>query len=549
MVIIGIDVGGTHTDGVVIKNREIIKSAKTVTNHENLVESIIELIELLTENMPHSLVDRITLSSTLTTNLILENQLPKTGLIISGGPGVDINNFKKDEFTYIVDGAIDHRGRVLKRINLMELEFIIDDLLCNDIETVAVCSKFSVRNPLHETLIKERLGNKFENVTMGHTLSGNLNFPRRINTAYLNAATFKKNVSFIKSILGFLNSCNFNCPVFILKADGGTISTDEAYHKPIYTVLSGAAAGVMGVMSLMSIEDESIAVLDIGGTSSDFTFFYHGEPLFEPDGIKIGEQLTLIRAMYSYSLGLGGDSFVRVENKEIKIGPERRDVAIAFGGKYLTTTDIVIFSENIDNPNFNKIQSSIEKTAEQLNISVSEFCEKVLSLFARKIKNFLDNLLENINSKPIYTIKELVGFKDFKPEKLYLMGTPAANFKKFLSNYLDFEIKIVPEANVVNAVGAAVSKPTEEINLFADTSVGRMTVPETDYFEKIDSDFNLDKCYNVLKEHFGSKHYEITEESVFNIISGFYRTGKTVRLKAQIKPGVEVFLKKGGENV
>ncbi len=543
MAIIGIDVGGTHTDGVLIGNNEILKKSKIITNHNSLADTITETIEILTENVIHRDIERITLSSTLTTNLILEKKLPKTGLIISGGPGIDINAYKKDEFSFIVDGAIDHRGRVLKRINLFEIEFIIDELLMHNIETVAVCSKFSIRNPKHEILIKERLESKFNNVTMGHTLSGNLNFPRRINTAYLNAATFSQNRLFINSIIKFLENYNFNCSVFILKADGGTISTEEAYNKPIYTVLSGSAAGVMGIMSLLHIKDESAVVIDIGGTSSDFTFFYNGEPLFEPDGIKIGEQLTLIRAIYSHSLGIGGDSFVRVENGKIKIGPERKDVAIAFGGKFLTTTDVVFFYENIDNEFAGKIREEMENIARKLNVTADEVCETVLKSFAGSIDEFLNNLLDDINGKPIYTIKELVGYKEFKPEKIYLMGAPAENFKKFLSKKLKYFIEVVPESDVVNAIGSAVSNPTEEVNLFADTSVGRVTIPETEYFEKIEPDFSIDDCYDILNEHFQNKNYEITEKAVFNIISGFYRAGKTIRMKAQVKPGVEVFMR------
>jgi N-methylhydantoinase A/oxoprolinase/acetone carboxylase beta subunit len=542
MAIMGIDVGGTHTDGVIIENNEIIKKAKIITEHDNLSDTIIKLIEILTENIRHSDIDRITLSSTLTTNLILENKLSPTGLIISGGPGIKIDLFKKGKFTYVVDGAIDHRGRVLKRINVETVEFVIDELLANNVETVAVCSKFSIRNPIHERLLKERLESKFENVTMGHTLSGNLNFPRRINTAFLNSATFLKNREFINSILEFLKNYNFNCPVFILKADGGTISTEEAYSKPVYAVLSGSAAGVMGVMSLMKIKDESAVIIDIGGTSSDFTFFYNGEPLFEHNGIKIGDYLTLIRAIYSHSLGLGGDSYVRAENGEIKIGPERKDIAIAFGGKFLTTTDIVIFTENIENRYRDKIEQEINDISEKINLTVEEVCNEVLTVFSRTIKDFLKKLLEEINGKPIYTIKELVGYKEFSPKKVYIMGAPAESFKSFLSKGINLPVEVIREYEVVNAVGAAVSKPTEEINLFADTYAGKMSIPETEYLREIDTDFTLENCFSVLREHFGSKRFEITEQAEFNIISGFYRTGKTYRIKAQIKPEVEVFI-------
>jgi len=270
---IGIDVGGTHTDGVLIENNKIVKKEKVLTNHENLFESLIDVFNKLSENFPSEDIKKITISSTLTTNLIIENKLPKVGLIISGGPGIKLDYFLKDENSFILDGFIDHRGRVIRDINLKEIDTIINTLIANDVHTCAVCTKFSVRNPVHEIKIKERIENFFDNVSCGHIFSGSLNFPRRINTSYLNAGVYNTNKKFLDSIVKFLHGKNINCPVFFLKADGGTFDINNAYEKPIFTVLSGQAAGVTGIMSLIDINEDWAAVIDIGGTSTDFSIF------------------------------------------------------------------------------------------------------------------------------------------------------------------------------------------------------------------------------------------------------------------------------------
>jgi len=541
---IGIDVGGTHTDGVLIKDKSIFSKVKIPTIHEELSSSIGQTIESLLSDTDPSEISKMTISTTLATNVILERKLPNVGLILLGGPGISPEHFIKDNFSYIVNGAIDHRGRITKNLNLSEIDFISDNMLGQNIDTIALCGKFSVRNPIHEKTIKDRIGSKFSNVSMGHSLSGSLNFPRRVNTTYLNAGTFSINKKFIDNLLTFIKSKNFKAPITLLKADGGTISINEAYDKPIQTVLSGSAAGVIGVMSMKRFTEEASLLIDIGGTSSDFTIFYRGEPLFEPYGIKIGNYHTLVRAISSYSIGLGGDSFVRFEDGKLKIGPERLGNAIIFGGQDLTFTDVVYFyNKKLQKEAVkNNIEHKIDLIADKLHTNKEEASQIILKSFSDKISNFIISITDDINNRPVYTIKELISKKKFEISKIYLMGGPAEEFQSFLKNFISTDISLLPHYDVVNAIGAAVSKNTTELTLFADTSVKRLSVPEKEHTREIDQNFTLESCYKVLREMFGNTDFEISEEMVFNIISGFYRAGKTFRIKAQVKPGVELYL-------
>ncbi len=534
---IGIDVGGTHTDGVLIQNGKIVKKEKVLTNHDNLFSSLTDVFTRLTENLSHSEIKKITISSTLTTNLIIENKLPKVGLIISGGPGIKLDYFLKDEFSFILDGFIDHRGRVIRDLNLKDIDTIINKLLSHDVHVCAACTKFSVRNPIHELKIKERISNFFDNVSLGHIFSGTLNFPRRINTAYLNAGVYKKNKAFLDAIIDFLRSKNINCPVYFLKADGGTFSISDAYEKPIFTILSGQSAGVTGVMSLIDIKEKCAAVIDIGGTSTDFSIFFKNHPIFEPEGIKIGDSLTNVRAFYSKSIGLGGDSFIRLENNELKIGPDRNDVAVVFGGKELTPTDVIFYLNGDSTP-----KEKIEKIANELNLSVDKLAEIIMEKFCEKIALTLQEIENELNSKPVYTIKEMVEFEKINVEKIYLMGAPAESFKPYIEKYLKLPVKVVPHYEVVNAIGVAVSKSTSELSLFADTTTNKLSIPEFDFFENIDSNFSLNDAFPFI-ERFLNEEFELTEKHEFNVIRGFFTAGKTIRIKAQIKPGVEVILK------
>ncbi len=539
MIRVGIDVGGTHTDGVLIIGEKIVKKSKKLTNHDNLLNSLIEVFNEVTEDISRETINKITFSTTLTTNLILENKLPLTGLIISGGPGLNLKYMLIDENSYIVDGAIDHRGRVIKDLNDSQLEKILNNLKSKDIKTCAVATKFSVRNPVHELRIKDYIKDSFEYVSCGHQLSGALNFPRRINTAYLNSAVYLKNKKFIESIVEFLKKKKITSDVFLLKADGGTFDISMAIEKPVYTILSGQSAGVIGIMSLMDIKEKCAVVIDIGGTSSDFSVFYKNSPVFEHEGIKIGKFLTLVRAIYSKSIALGGDSYIHVENGELKIGPERKDVALIFGGRYLTPTDVVFYLNNKDK----KVEEELLKLSKDLNLDLDSTCNKILNLFATKIKDTIKHIEEELNSKPVYTIKEMIESKRIQIEKIYLMGAPAESFQKFLRKFIDLPIEVVPHYEVVNAIGVAVSRSTSELNLFADTTVGRLTISEIDFVKEIGREFNLDDAHYYIESFLGKDNYEIIELLEFNVIKGFFTAGKTIRIKAQIKPGVEVFIK------
>ncbi len=535
---IGIDVGGTHTDGVLIENNEIINKIKVLTYHENLFESLIDVFNKLTINFNGKL-EKITLSSTLATNLIVEKKLPPTGLIISGGPGLKLEYLTIGDYSFIIEGAIDHRGREIRPLNLEKIGEIVDELTKNGIKTCAVATKFSVRNPSHELKIKEKIEPFFENVTCGHNISGNLNFPRRINTSYLNSAIFMENKKFITSIKDFLLKKKISSPIYFLKADGGTFILNDAYNKPIYTLLSGQSAGVIGIMSLIDIEEKCSCVIDIGGTSSDFSIFYKNLPLFEPEGIKIDEYLTNVRSIYTKSIGLGGDSLIKIEGEKIIIGPERKDVAIAFGGKYLTPTDVVLYLKGENK----KAEKVIFDYAEKLKIRPKEFCENVMKIFANKIEETIKGIVKELNSKPVYTIKEIIEQEKFEINKIYLMGAPSYNFKEFLEKYLKIPMEVVPHYDVVNAIGVGVSKNTYELNLFADTTVGRLVISERDFSKSIDKKFNVNQSVKIIEEFFKGNDYEIVELLEFNVIKGFFTAGKTIRIKAQIKPGVEIYLK------
>ncbi len=157
---------------------------------------------------------------------------------------------------------------------------------------------------------------------MGHQISGNLNFPRRIATTFLNTTIRPIHKKFFEAVKKSLEKKGLSVPIHILKADGGTMSIEASINFPGQSILSGPAASVMGAIAFAS-EEEDTVVLDIGGTTTDIAVLINRAPLLEPLGITLGPYKTLIRSLETCSIGVGGDSVVRAKNGRVEIGPDR----------------------------------------------------------------------------------------------------------------------------------------------------------------------------------------------------------------------------------
>ena len=178
-MIIGIDVGGTHADGVLLDGVRVVAKHKVIVDQEHLNESIISLLEALVPD-ERRVLDRIHLSSTLCTNAIVTDSLDPVGMLLQAGPGLNPQFLAQGGPTWFLDGAIDHRGHIIRDPNLADVDDAIVAMKQAGIESVGVVSKFSYRNNSHEKYIADRLTGHFPHISLGHRISGLPNFPRRV---------------------------------------------------------------------------------------------------------------------------------------------------------------------------------------------------------------------------------------------------------------------------------------------------------------------------------------------------------------------------------
>jgi N-methylhydantoinase A len=256
MVIVGIDVGGTNTDAALVSEGKVLATAKVQTRRDKLLESTTLAFEKLLDTYdcpaPSGPIE-LHLSTTLSTNAIIEGRGDPTHVLAVPGPGMNVTELGLGFPIYVLSGSVDHRGREVAPINREEVIDAVSKAKDTGATTLAAVGKFSHRNPTHELemekiileMTSQRSPSQSSHITLGHRLSGRPNFPRRMATAYLNASIARRQALFVDMVREFLVSGKDVDRVFLLKADGGTMQLEDSLIRPIETILSGPAASIV----------------------------------------------------------------------------------------------------------------------------------------------------------------------------------------------------------------------------------------------------------------------------------------------------------------
>jgi N-methylhydantoinase A len=547
-MIIGLDVGGTHTDVVLVGENGLERQVKVLTDTTALFQTVLAGLEKITAGIDPREITHAVLSTTLTTNAIIQNKLPPAAMIVSSGPGIDPESFRTSKNYYLVSGSIDHSGREIQPVNRSEIETIARQIKSEGIGHVGVVGKFSTRNPAHEIQIGDILKPYVEKIFLGHKISGHLNFPRRIDTTFLNASVYPVHKNFFEAVHASLKHKGIAAPIYILKADGGTMAFEASIDFPGQSILSGPSASVMGSLAFAPENAETI-VMDIGGTTTDMAILINRVPLLDPLGIELSGYKTLIRALRSYSIGIGGDSLVTCKDKTLKIGPDRQGPAMAYGGPEPTPTDALFVLGKNQAGDRNRAVEGIRTIAEGLGVSVEEAAQMIFDQTCLEIMASANDMVRQINKKPVYTIKELLKGHQVKPTHILVLGGPAPYFAERLEKISGCSVAKVPAWSVANAIGTALSRTTCEVTLFADTQKGIILAPEESFSQSVKPNFTqkeaLELGYDLLKQKarklgadMNDLEIDVLEDLEFNMVRGFRLTGKNIRIKLQVKPGL-----------
>ncbi|MBO8158378.1 hydantoinase/oxoprolinase family protein [Thermosyntropha sp.] len=549
-MIIGIDVGGTYTDGVVYEKGRIEKTAKKTTRTDDIKSSILEVLDELIVSRKEK-IQRLVISTTLVTNIIATGGGEKTALILLPGHGLPHELYDISENTFFLGGSIDFRGREIEKINENEVINCLKTVKSSGIKRIAVAGKFSNRNNKHEKIVKDLCLKYYpeSSVVISSEVVNKLNFPRRAATTYFTAMTAKEWHTFAEEIKAALKARGIKAPVDVLKADGGTIPLEKSLQIPCETVFSGPAASTMGGAAL-TMDNKNSVVIDIGGTTSDISLLIEGNPLYASKGALINGNYTHVNAFAVHSVPLGGDSLVYFEEGKVKVAPYREGAAACLGGMKPTVTDAfnLKYNLNIGNPEFS------HKALYELSISsgkdIDVICDEVVEMVIGTLSNAINNMFKEWENEPAYKVWEVINKRKFIPDRLIGIGAASKAIIPVLSEKMNLPYFLHTYSPTANALGAAVARPTLTVNLHIDTAQRIASVDPggiVTVLEKAEN-FQLEDAKN-LALHFMKKFGEergmadyindfvFYQEEQFNIIRGWDRVGKIFDIEVQISPG------------
>lgn len=549
-MLIGIDVGGTTTDAVVVDGNKVIKTAYVPTDHDNLLNCLLGAMDGLVQGIDTSKIERVVLSTTLITNMIAEGKTDPVALVLIPGPGTNPRDYALGE-SIILDGAIDFRGKEIDRLKEHQIKEAASKIQDKGLSRVAVVGKFCQRNHAHELLVCKTLaslvpGSKIE---MGHMVSGQLNFPRRAATTMLTAATKDSYGRFALDMAAALRERRISAPVYILKADGGTLPLEKSLQMPVETIFSGPAASIMGVLALTA-PGQTCVVVDIGGTTTDLALILSGRPLLSAKGARVNSLLTHVRAFAVKSVAIGGDSAVTVSGQGLAIGPHRDGPPLCMGGKGPTPTDALRVLGLSKIGDAGKAEKAMQIVAEGLGCSAKEAAQKVVDAIVDKIAFEVDEMFREWEQEPAYRIWEIVKREFLSARSVVGVGGGAPPLVPLVAARLGSAV-IVPEyASVANAIGAAVARPTLTLNLHIDTERGQFSVAEEGLTGKVsdgkmtqeDAERLARKLLAERAARLGISEYageaEVTYSEVFNMIRGWSTVGRLLDVRMEIPAGL-----------
>ncbi len=392
---LGIDVGGTNTDAVLIDEKlNIVAELKQATT-DDIYGGILNAVKniLNSSGVNPKDISRAMLGTTQCTNAIVERKnLEKVAVLRIGAPAttgiIPMVDWADDlaaisEETQVIGGGYEYDGKEITAFD-EEAAITFFNKIKGKVNAVAISCCFSVVRNEHEKRAKE-LCHEILGDDVHVSLSGNIGsmgLVERENATILNASLYKVAESFTDGFARSLMDMGVtNAQVYISQNDGTLMTMEEARKHPILTIACGPTNSIRGASYLCDIKDA--VVVDVGGTTTDVGVISGGFPRESSVAVTIGGVRTNFRMPDVVSIGLGGGSIVREKDGVVTVGPDSvgykiTEKALCFGGDTLTATDIAVFLGMTDIGDKNLVANIDPKLAEKAMQVIKELTEDAL---------------------------------------------------------------------------------------------------------------------------------------------------------------------------
>jgi len=439
---LGIDVGGTHTDAVLLDGQAVLAHTKALTSAD-VLSGILEALESLLAYEPgiERKVDAVMLGTTQFTNAVVERrELAAVAAIRIGlpsGRGLPPRTGWPDDIAaalggqvYAISGGCLYDGWPVAVLDDAEISRVIDDLVVHQVDSVCLTSAFAPMNAQPEVTVGQQIQQRLPNIriTYSHQL-GRLGLIERENAALLNASLLPFADRVVRSFTAAIEQRGLRCRFLVSQNDGTLMDANFARAFPALTFASGPTNSLRGASLLTGLQNA--VVIDIGGTTSDIGVIQDGFPRESNVAIDVGGVRTNFRMPDIHAIGLGGGSLVQDQGHTIgprSVGHKLVTQSQVFGGKTLTVTDIAVAMGRVcigDTQNVNSLPASTIAAA-------SDQIESMLNIGVEQMKP---------NSGPLPVI---------------LVGGGAVLVSDELSSAS--EVHRPEHADVANAIGAAIAQ-------------------------------------------------------------------------------------------
>ena len=447
---VAVDTGGTFSDFVFF-NEETgkISITKVSSTPKEPFQAVLNGVqELLDRGVPAKEISFFCHGTTVGTNTLLEGKGAKTGLLVTSGfrgiyevmeqtrgygPATYDLFFEKPKllapsyYTEEIPERVDFRGEVLKPIDIESSLQAIRSLKQKKVESVAVCFLFSFLNQKHELKIKEIMEKEFPEASL--SLSCEI-LPQirefyRMSTTVINAYIAPVLSRYLGRLEGRLREMGVTTPkLYIMQSNGGVSTFQGAGKKPVATVLSGPAGGVIASLGISQMAGiKNIITFDMGGTSCDVALIHEGNPVITTQG-RINQRPISLPMLDIHTVSAGGGTIARIDAVGgLQVGPDSAGadpgpICYGYGGKEVTITDANLVLGVLNPDHFlggrmkldkGKAETLLEeKIARPLGLGLLEAADGILKIINVK----MEEAIKAVSSQRGYDIRDftLVAF-------------------------------------------------------------------------------------------------------------------------------------------